>query len=153
MTNELEKQFFDTFWIGKPKLKVWRYSGYYEDYSWDSELIDCAELLERNNWTIEELDERIQTSKQEEKEKNSELYDYRFDSVETEFGKTTKAFVEYPQITDRILLELILIYSQISNLPICYDTVESFKEGVLECFIENSEDFKNKVRTLFEDEK
>ena len=33
MTNELEKQFFDTFGIGKPKLKVWRYSGYYEDYS------------------------------------------------------------------------------------------------------------------------
>lgn len=69
MTNELEKQFFQCFGIGKPKLKVWRYSGYYEDYSWDSEFIDCVELLERNNWTIEELDERIQTSKQEEKEK------------------------------------------------------------------------------------
>ena len=64
------------------------------------------------------------------------------------------AFTEreiYPQITDRILLELILIYSQISNLPICYDTVKSFKEGVLECFIENSEDFKHQVRTLFEE--
>ena len=165
MTNELEKQFFDTFGIGKPKLKVWRYSGYYEDYSWDSELIDCAELLERNNLTIEELDERIQTSKQEEKEKNSELYDYRFDSVETEFGKTTKAFVDYPQITDSILLELIGILSEWrqycdSDYIIKAINIDTLKENTLkDClymsnwyeFKKCGKDIKHQVRTLFEE--
>lgn len=160
MTDELTKTFFDTFGVGKPKLKVWRYSGYYEDYSWDSELIDCAELLERNNWTIEELDERIQTSKQEEKEKNSELYDYRFDSVETEFGKTTKAFVEYPQITDSILLELICIltkrydYADQNWLTKCND-IKELKVSVLRllllCPTSTIEEYKHQVRTLFEE--
>jgi hypothetical protein len=95
MTNELEKQFFDTFGIEPITQAVWN-------------------------------------------------------STETKW-KNFESWEEYPQITDRILLELILIYSQISNLPICYDTVESFKEGVLECFIEDSEDFKHQVRTLFEE--
>ena len=156
MTNELEKQFFDTFGIGKPKLKVWHYRGYYEDYSWDSELIDCAELLERNNWTIEELNECIQTSKQEEKEKNSELYDYRFDSVETEFGKTTKAFVEYPQITDRILLELICILR--NSYYVSGENIKVLKERVLRGCIKfrynlvtNNETIKQQVQALFEE--
>lgn len=151
--SEIEKQFFDTFGIGKPKLKVWRYSGYYEDYSWDSELIDCAELLERNNWTIEELDERIQTSKQEEKEKNSELYDYRFDSVETEFGKTTKAFVEYPQITDRRLLELICIANHEDvYIELEGTDVETMKNNLLENFIHFKRIVpKHQVQALFKE--
>lgn len=153
MTNELEKTFFDTFGIGKPKLKVWRYSGYYEDYSWDSELIDCAELLERNNWTIEELNERIQTSKQEEKEKNSELYDYRFDSIETEFGKTTKAFVEYPKITDRILLELICIANREDvYIELVGTDVETMKNNLLENFIHFKRIIpKQQIQKLFEE--
>lgn len=153
MTNELEKTFFDTFGIGKPKLKVWRYSGYYEDYSWDSELIDCAELLERNNWTIEELNERIQTSKQEEKEKNSELYDYRFDSIETEFGKTTKAFVEYPKITDRILLELICIANREDvYIELVGTDVETMKNNLLENFIHFKRIVpKQQIQKLFEE--
>lgn len=153
MTNELEKAFFNTFGIGKPKLKVWRYSGYYEDYSWDSELIDCAELLERNNWTIEELNERIQTSKQEEKEKNSELYDYRFDSIETEFGKTTKAFVEYPKITDRILLELICIANREDvYIELVGTDVETMKNNLLENFIHFKRIVpKQQIQKLFEE--
>ena len=55
----------------------------------------------------------------------------------------------YPQITDRQYLELILIYSQISNLMICYDTVERFKEVILKDFIENSEDYKHQVQAIF----
>ena len=69
----------------------------------------------------------------------------------TRNGYTNDHYI-YPQITDRILLELILIYSRISNLPICYDTVERFKEATLECFIEDSEDFKQQVQALFEEE-
>lgn len=99
MTNELEKQFFDTFGI-EPKL-------------------DCKKCGAMN-FALGQC-------------------------AEVECKKT------YPQITDRILLELILIYSRISNLPICYDTVERFKEATLECFIENSEDYKHQVQALFEE--
>ena len=59
---------------------------------------------------------------------------------------------EYPQITDRHYLELMLIYSEIDRLPICYDTVEHFKEGILECFIEDGEDYKHQVQAIFEGE-
>ena len=58
----------------------------------------------------------------------------------------------YPQVTDRQYLELILIYSRISNLMICYDTVESFKEAILEDFIENSENYKHQVQAIFKGE-
>lgn len=59
----------------------------------------------------------------------------------------------YPRITDRHYLELILVYSEISNLPICYSTVEGFKEAILECFIEDSEDYnKHQVQAIFEGE-
>lgn len=60
--------------------------------------------------------------------------------------------VDYPTITDRILLELICIYSRISNLPICVDGVDELKEAILEQFIENSEDFKQQIQALFKEE-
>lgn len=84
------------------------------------------------------------------KKKNSGLYDYRFDSVETEFGKTTKAFVDYPQITDRILLELI-------RLGLNYDfvihskSVEELKEKLLPLLMYNEAEFKHQVQTLFKE--
>ena len=59
----------------------------------------------------------------------------------------------YPQITDRHYLELILIYSKTDRLPICYDTVEHFKEGILECFIEDGEEFKHQVQAIFKGER
>ena len=59
----------------------------------------------------------------------------------------------YPQITDRQYLELILVYSEIRNLPICYSTVERFKEGILECFIEDGEDLKHQVQEIFKEKK
>lgn len=61
-----------------------------------------------------------------------------------------KTFYEYPQISDKQYLELILIISETDELSICYDTVEHFKEGILECFIEYGEDCKHQVQAIFE---
>ena len=177
MNKIVIKSFFNAFRIGKPMLKVWRYSGYYEDYSWDSELIDCSEVLKRNNWTIEELDKLIQTSKQEEKEKNSELYDYRFDSIETEFGKTTSALVEYPSVTNTTLMELMGILTRncykleifnalmsdgteeyVVNLikePTRYHShSEDFGDAILKSItlLSDDEDVMTEVKALFEEE-
>ena len=58
--------------------------------------------------------------------------------------------IDYPQITDRHYLELILIISERDRLSICYDTVEHFKEGILECFIEDGEYFIHQVQAIFE---
>ena len=64
------------------------------------------------------------------------------------------AFTEreiYPQITDRILLELICIVSERRILPSC--NVNGLKEYVLKelCTMIMSEEAKHQVRTLFEE--
>ena len=56
---------------------------------------------------------------------------------------------EYPQITDRILLELICILD-----PYCYSSgknIQHLKESVLEWCIKYKEDIKHQVRSLFEE--
>ena len=96
MTNELEKQFFDTFGI-EPKLKTF-------------------------------------AIKQDEQ---GEL--------------TYPPIYEYPQISDRILLELIIILGTICTV---FDkNVDDLKENVLKNLIELSGRYHiyNQVRTLFEE--
>ena len=105
MTNELEKQFFDTFGIEPITHAVW-------------------------------------------------------DSTETKW-KNFESWEEYPQISDRILLELICILSQHysweeENWFIERTTIEELKEWLLEVFIEIdkiglSKIIKHQVRTLFEE--
>lgn len=96
MTNELEKQFFDTFGI-EPKI-----------------IIEPRYSL------------------------NTEYYEEKIE--------------KYPQITDRILLELIIILGTICT---AFDkNVDDLKEHVLKNLIELSERYHiyNQVRTLFEEE-
>lgn len=96
MTNELEKQFFDTFGI-EPKLKTF-------------------------------------AIKQDEQ---GEL--------------TYPSIYEYPQITNRILLELIIILGTICTI---FDkNVDDLKENVLKNLIKLSERYHiyNQVRTLFKE--
>lgn len=61
--------------------------------------------------------------------------------------------VEYPQITDRILLELIIILGTICT--VFNKNVDDLKENVLKNLIELSGRYHiyNKVRTLFEEER
>ena len=98
MTNELEKQFFDTFDI-EPRLKTF--------------------AIKRN-----EQDEL-----------------------------TYPPIYEYPQITDRILLELICRAHTSSGIIFVSRDVEKLKEEVLTvlCHWVNCRVIKQKVRTLFEE--
>ena len=94
MTNELEKQFFDTFGIEPIEIPSREY---------DSD------------------------------------------------GEICSYYVEYPQITDRILLELIIISGTICTV---FDkNVDDLKENVLKNLIELSRRYHiyNQVRTLFKE--
>ena len=102
MTNELEKQFFDTFGI-EPRLKTFAI----------------------------------------QKDEQGEL--------------TYPPIYEYPQITDRILLELICILNENTTLDETYyqgaSTVKELKKLVLKDLIKTKDNFDtiHQVRTLFEE--
>jgi hypothetical protein len=127
MTTELEKQFFDTFGI-EPK---------YQD--------TCT--VEEKYWDNEELANEYGTFDQY---MNAKCGNQENCSLECSCAYQKEI---YPQITDRHYLELILIISEIDSLSTCYDTVEHFKEGILECFIEDGEEFKHQVQAIFKGER
>ena len=118
MTNELEKQFFDTFGIEPIEGLEWEC--YSPDHCFKTTCV-CPE--------------------------NCTKCDY--------FGKE----MVYPQITDRILLELICILSQ--SYPLNYEgwsfnTAQELKETILSDFIHefekdlylDKENIKHQLRTL-----
>lgn len=101
MTNEIEKQFFDTFGIEPIKKQ-------------ESELVAIGENIRG-------------------------------------LKRVEKHFYEYPQITDRILLELICIKG---GIYVCTQDRETLKEHILiQCMNTQmySRDIKHQVRTLFEE--
>lgn len=101
MTNELEKQFFDTFGIEPIKKQ-------------ESELVAIGENIRG-------------------------------------LKRVEKHFYEYPQITDHILLELIIILGSICTV---FDkNVDDLKENILKNLIELSGRYHiyNQVRTLFKE--
>lgn len=105
MTNELEKQFFDTFGIEPKEYKAC------DSFPCGNPRVECENC------------------------KDYKLY------------KT-----EYPQITNRILLELICI---LGSTYICVQDRETLKEHILvQCMNKQmySKDIKYQVRTLFEEE-
>ena len=112
MTNELEKQFFDTFGI-EPKKQC-----YYWDCPYSTgNIVNDTPMNERDCNSCKNPDKEI-----------------------------------YPQITDRILLELIIILGIICTI---FDkNVDDLKENVLKNLIELSGRYHiyNQVRTLFEEE-
>ena len=116
MTNELEKQFFDTFGI-EPK---------YESHSCDG-------------WgrTVE--------------------VKYFTDKKEADKFGMVLSELEYPQITDSILLELICILNENTTLDETYyqgaSTVKELKKLVLKDLIKTKDNFDtiHQVRTLFEE--
>ena len=54
----------------------------------------------------------------------------------------------YPQITDRILLELIVI---LGSIFICVEDVETLKDHILNQCIMNQESIKHQVQSLFKE--
>ena len=89
--------------VSKPVIKKWYYDGYYEDFSWQSSEEDCTKLLKYFDNSVDKLNDRIQQMKKEENTK----YDRYTDSVDTEFGRIEKAYINYPPFTAKKQLELI----------------------------------------------
>ena len=130
MTNELEKQFFKYFGI-EPR---------YED----------ACTVEDKYWDNEELANEYGTFDQY---MNCKCGDQ--ENCTTECSCAYQKEV-YPEITDNILLELLVIMTRYTDIIDGFDSVQELKEFVLkelmysltqpECNI-----VKHQVRTLFED--
>ena len=130
MTNELEKQFFQYFGI-EPR---------YED----------ACTVEDKYWDNEELANEYGTFDQY---MNCKCGDQ--ENCTTECSCAYQKEV-YPEITDSILLELLVIMTRYTDIIDGFDSVQELKEFVLkelmysltqpECNI-----VKHQVRTLFED--
>lgn len=138
MTTEIEKQFFSVFKI--PKIF--------------KTIINTGDLdlnyVEIQAPTLKELYEKAQ-------------YDFNTPIYFSWFKRSKKWCEEYPQITDRILLELICICSQYGFYLTARD-VKNLKLKVLKRLLQLKENLKNnyehqgchnafvrKVRTLFEE--
>lgn len=131
MTNELEKQFFQCFGI-EPKKEYYCPSCDTKLEEWKTEkglYYMCGNCCE---------------------------CDYVLDSLDKEFEEILKNLsyrMIYPQISDSILLELIIILGTICTV---FDkNVDDLKENVLKNLIELSGRYHiyNQVRALFEEEK
>lgn len=112
--NEVEKMYVSAN-VAKPVIKKWYYDGYYEDFSWQSSEEDCTKLLKYFDNSIDKLNDRIQQMKKEENTK----YDRYTDSVDTEFGRIEKAYIDYPLFTAEKQLEIVKF---LLNKSVYYDT-------------------------------
>lgn len=123
MTTDLEKQFFVTFRI-EPR---------YED----------ACTVEDKYWNNEELANEYGTFDQ--------YMNCKCGNQENCTTECSCAYQKeiYPTITDRILLNLILIMNPYA--PPVGDTMEEMKEQVLYWCIRYATEIKHQVRTLFEE--
>ena len=164
--SEIEKQFFECFGIGEPVIRKWQYEGFYEDYYWNDYLENCEEILKSNNLTVEEFNKRIQNSKTKAWKLEEDVYDRFTDSIRTQFGQISEAFMSYPKISDRELLELLCVYNEFQNsyellfipssitelknslLRIMVDSVKN--EQANKYFCNDVEKLKGKVKELFE---
>ena len=127
MTDELTKTFFDTFGI-EPKKEYYCPSCDTKLEEWKTEkglYYMCGNCCE---------------------------CDYVLDSLDEEFEEILKNLsyrTEYPQITDRILLELICILSR--HTTIGHYTMDGLKRQLLNLAIIHKKDILKQLRTLFEE--
>ena len=107
-TTQTEEKFFRVTGLAEPVVKKWYYEGYYEDFSWNLRYENCSKILEKNNFTLEEYNNKIQKAKEKakklDKKNKSEIYHYLTDSVDTPTGRISRACWMYPFITNKILL-------------------------------------------------
>ena len=122
MTNELEKQFFDTFGIKA------RY--YYKCKIQDT-------LVPEDEFILSYCSQ-------------SEVIGFCTDKKYYNSCRVIKIYKEYPQITDRILLELICIANK-AYIDVEGTDIETMKNSLLENFIFFRRDVYDQVRTLFEE--
>ena len=130
MTNELEKQFFDTFGI-EPSLKYYCPSCNTELEKW----LDSEGIYYRCG--------------------NHPECDYFLDVQSEDFEECLNCLnfkITYPQITDRIYLMLLATLTCISNIEFPFADIQKLKEDILKEVIKHQYGFdKHQVRTLFEE--
>ena len=152
MVSDLEKKFFDTYNLQKPMIKRWSYEGYYEDFSWESSYEDCSKFLKLEGISLEQLNDRIQTKKEEEKQLKDGSYNRETDSVRTlEFGRVSGAYYDYPSITDKSLLKLICVLHNNPVITLVSRDIKTLKEEVLNIFITRKDNrlFRKEVKKVF----
>ena len=126
----IKEEFFKAFNIGKPVMRKWYYDGYYEDFSWEYEdVIIPSALLEEYDNSVEKLNDRIQELKMDDTKYKREI-----DAVDTEYGKVSCAYMKYPRITDRNILQLMCILNDVTFATFYGCTVEELSNNILkEC--------------------
>ena len=140
--TEIEEKFFRVIGLAEPVVKKWYYEGYYEDFSWNSHWEDCSGILKRENITLEEYNKRIQEAKKKakklDKKNKSHIYDYFTDSVETNAGRIGRAEWHYPNISNKILLNLLCLLSSkvYQSIKLSVDNIDELKEFVLQEYID-----------------
>ena len=141
-TTEIEEKFFKVTGLAEPVVKKWYYEGYYEDFSWNFRYENCSKVLEKNNFTLEEYNKRIQDAKEEakklDKKNKSEIYHYFTDSVDTPTGRISRACWIYPNISNKILLNLLCLLSSkvYQSIKLSVDNIDELKEFVLQEYID-----------------
>lgn len=121
--NEIEKM-YKLVNVAKPVIKKWYYDGYYEDFSWQSSEEDCTKLLKYFDNSIDKLNDRIQQMKKEENTK----YDKYTDSVDTEFGRIEKAYIDYPPFTAKKQIELVKLLHRKKGCKIIFSSTNDNSE-------------------------
>ena len=121
--NEIEEKFYKTFEI--------KYTPYYDCNL--SDTIKPKEVFPLRDCS------------------KGEIISFCKDKENYKYCKITKVKKYYPPITDRILLELICIYSQRKRFILSKDNYFSLKERLLKNLIEFSDDnwIKVQVQSLF----
>ncbi len=130
MTNEVEKQFFDTFGI-EPHIRHWQQYNY-------AQVENGLKLFPERQKLADEGYIKITCKKLNPTEFNDCVYWEEY---------------HYPQITDHILLELICIAHTSPVITFVARDVKSLKEEVLMvlCNWVNNRNIKQQVQTLFEE--
>ena len=130
MTNEVEKQFFDTFGI-EPHIRHWQQYNY-------AQVENGLKLFPERQKFADEGYIKITCKKLIPTEFNDCVYWEEY---------------HYPQITDRILLELICIAHTSPVITFVSRDVKSLKEEVLIvlCNWVNNRNIKQQVQALFEE--
>ena len=130
MTNEVEKQFFDTFGI-EPHIRHWQQYNY-------SQVENGLKLFPERQKLADEGYIKITCKKLNPTEFNDCVYWEEY---------------HYPQITDHILLELICIAHTSPVITFVSRDVKSLKEEVLMvlCNWVNNRNIKQQVQAIFKE--
>ena len=130
MTNEVEKQFFDTFGI-EPHIRHWQQYNY-------AQVENGLKLFPERQKLADEGYIKITCKKLNPTEFNDCVYWEEY---------------HYPQITDSILMELICIAHTSPVITFVARDVKSLKEEVLMvlCNWVNNRNIKQQVQALFEE--